>query len=247
MLAMPMFVTVAALMLWAPPQDTVKEDETGLRFNTELTAPGGPEGERIQHLLGTGCREKFWINVYAYGLYVDRVQTHGKLSTMISGLGKARLKVKDVARINTPAISRTLRLVMVRDVDGEDMREAFEDYLGARLKTRGSAADQVKSFKNLAKFRDYFADDVADGTELIFAWRASTGPDTPGTLTTKIAGRVVGTLVAPDLTWALFDCYVGKDPISDDSVEDMARDLPTVIRAGAKEVEAEQHKAAKEG
>jgi len=247
MLATPMFVTVAALMLLAPPQDTVVEDESEVRFTTELQAPGGPDGERIQHLLGTGCREKFWINVYGYGLYVDRVQAHGALSMMISGLGKARLKVKDVARVNNAAISKTLRLVMVRDVDGEDMREAFEDYLGARLKTRGSASDQVKSFKNLATFRDYFADDVADGTELVFAWRAGTGPDAPGTLTTKIAGRIVGTMAAPDVTWALFDCYVGKDPISDDSVEAMARDLPRVLRAGANDVEAEQRKADDKG
>lgn len=247
MLAMPLFVSVAALMLLAPTPDTVKEDETGIHFNTVLQPPGGPDGERIQHLLGTGCREKFWINVYAYGLYVDRVEAHAALSSLVPGRGLVKLTVKDVARVNTAAIPRTLRLVMVRDIDGEDMREAFEDYLGARLKKRGSAADQVKSFAHLATFRDYFADDVPDGTEIVFAWRPGSEPSDPGALTTKIAGRIVGSLPSADLAWALFDCYVGKDPISDDAVENMADDLPNVLRAGADAAKVEQQQAAEDG
>ncbi|MFT7464462.1 MAG: hypothetical protein ACI9EF_002818 [Pseudohongiellaceae bacterium] len=244
MFAMPIIASVAAFMLLAPTPDTVVEDETGLRFAAELQAPGGPAGERMQQLLGTGCREKFWINVYAYGLYIDRVEAHDALSQLVEGTGKVKMSVKDVARINVPSISRSVRLVMVRDVDGEDMREAFEDFLGARLKTRGTKAAQKKSFANLAVFRDYFANDVSDGTELVFVWRAARGADSPGTLTTKIAGRVVGSQAAPDLAWALFDCYVGKDPISEDSVEDMARDLPKALRAGAKEEQAEAAKVA---
>jgi hypothetical protein len=244
MLATHLLVTVAAFALLIPTPDTVKEDETGVRFSTELQPPGGPDGERDQHLLATGCREKFWINVYAYGLYLDQVGAFGELSKMIAGKSNVKLSMKDVERINVAAIPRTLRLVMVREIDAEDLREAFEDYLGRRLKNRGNAEAQKKSFAHLKTFRDYFADDVSDGTEIVFVWRPGTKPGESGTLTTSISGRIVGNLPSADVAWALFDCYVGKDPISEDAVETMAKQLPGALRSGAVAAKREEDEQA---
>jgi len=244
MLTTHLIVTVAAFSLLIPTADTEEERETGVKFSTELQPPGGPGDERNQHLLATGCREKFWIDVYAYGVYIDQVGAYAKLSQLVSGGAAVKLSKKDVERINDPAIALSLRLVMVREIDAEDLREAFEDSLTPRLiDTFGEPKWLKENRAHLKTFRDYFADDVADGTELLFVWRPGVKEGDPGGLSTTIAGKTVGSIPSSDLAWALFDCYVGDDPVSKDDVETMAKELPDKLRAGRKAAKLKGRKA----
>lgn len=244
MLMTHLLVTVAAFSLLIPTAETEEERETGVKFSTELQPPGGPADERDQQLLATGCREKFWINVYAYGVYLDHVGAYAKLSQMVAGGAAVKLSRKDVQRINDPAIARGLRLVMVREINAEDLREAFEDELTPRLiDTFGEPKWRKENKAHLATFRNYFADDVADGTELVFVWRPGVKQGDPGGLSTTIAGKTVGSIPSSDLAWALFDCYVGDSPVSKDDVETMAKELPDQLRAGRKATKVKGRKA----
>lgn len=239
MLAKLLLTAVSALAVAAPTSTTtVKEDETGVRFSMELTPPGGPADARPHTLLATGVREKFWIDVYAFGLYVEDVGAHRELDGALGH--KSKLSLRDVERSNDSAIPRSVRLVMVRDIDAEDVREAFEDFLGARLETIRDASRRADGLRHLATFRDYFSQEVHDGTEMVFSWRPAAGDDEDGALTTTIAGKLMGSIPSPELAWALFDCYVGEDAISEDACETMASTLPKVMRAGERALEDER-------
>jgi hypothetical protein len=245
MLAKLLLTAVTALAVSAPSSPTtVKEDETGVRFAVELTPPGGDPGGRTQTLLATGVREKFWIDVYAFGLYVEDV---GAFEELDDSLGhKSKLSLRDVERSNDSDIPRTVRLVMVREIDAEDVREAFEDFLGARIETIREPSSRKDGLRHLKTFRDYFSQEVHDGTEMVFAWKPAAEDAKTGTLTTTIGGKLMGSIPSPELAWALFDCYVGEDAISEDACEAMARKLPTVLSAGERALEDERRAAEQE-
>ncbi|HET8713528.1 MAG TPA: hypothetical protein VFM23_07585, partial [Gemmatimonadales bacterium] len=144
----------------------VAEPNTGVKFPTQLQAPTG-----VQELAGTGVctRTMLKVKVYAFGLYVD-------LAGARSALGAWRGKsARDLAR--DPALydellkgsfPMTLRLVMTRNVGGDQMSEAFNDALAPRV-AQAEQRGMPGGAAALAQFRGFFSSDLKDGTELLFS------------------------------------------------------------------------------
>lgn len=194
-----------------PPQ-MVKESETGILFPSYLMAPRGKETARVD-LLGVGVREKtiFKVNVYAMGFYVDLAAAAPVLQKAIGDrtLKQARKHKGFADAFLNDDFAKTLRWVMARDVGGEDIAEAFRDSLEPRLKAAKLDEEQRKAAEAAMKtFRGWFADELTEGTELLFHWE-------PGArLHVVIGGKPKGVVQDLALCRALFDVYLGADPIS---------------------------------
>ncbi len=100
----------------------------------------------------------------------------------------------------------SLRLVMVRTVSGVDVANAFDDALRPRVK---SASAESGDLQALEWFRDYFdAPEIETGTEIVFACTPS------GRLSTTVGGDEQVPIDSQVLCRALFDVYIGREPIS---------------------------------
>ncbi len=122
------------------------------------------------------------------------------------------------------AFPMTLRLVMTRNVGGEQMAEAFDGALGPRVAQAGERG-MTGGGEALARFRALFVGELASGTELLFSWA-------PGnTLRVSIDGRQVGEIENAALCWALFDVYLGEKPISSDGKKTVIARLPEILGA----------------
>jgi chalcone isomerase-like protein len=208
---------------------TVKEPSSGLPFPTWLMV--GPKGKRAQHALsGLGIRKKtiFRVKVYAYGLYIDVDAARAHMKPFMSKTTKQLLKDRNFDRaLASDKFGKSLRLVMARDVDADDMEEAFEDALKPRMKRylkKASDEDRANGTAALKKFQGYFTKELEKKHELIFTWLPG------GYLHTTIQGKKMPVIQDVALVWALFDVYLGEDPISDDGKENIVKALPKVLK-----------------
>jgi len=212
----------ASLLLFAALQSAeVAEPNTGVKFPIELQTAAG-----IQLLAGTGVRTRtmLQVKVYAFGLYVDAAGAR-------AALGAWRAKsAADLARDGSlyqellkGAFPMTMRLVMTRNVGGDQMAEAFNEALGPRVAQaaqRGMAGGDTA----LTRFRSFFTDRLSSGTELRFSWAGGNA------LTVSIGGREMGTIENAALSWALFDVYLGDKPISSEGKKTVIARLPEILR-----------------
>ena len=214
---------IASLLLAVALQGSeVTEPNTNVKFPTLLETPAG-----TQALTGTGVRTRTMLKlkVYAFGLYVDSA---GARAALAAWRGKS---ASDLARDQSlygellkGAFPMTLRLVMTRNVGGEQMAEAFDEALGPRV-SRAAERGMPGGAEALARFRALFTGELASGTELLFSWA-------PGnTLRVSIGGRQVGEIENAALCWALFDVYLGEKPISSDGKKTVIARLPEILGA----------------
>ncbi|GJM21533.1 MAG: hypothetical protein DHS20C15_14480 [Planctomycetota bacterium] len=227
----------------------------------ELDAADLRPSDRYLMLTGTGVREKFWINVYTVGLYLDPLMAHHQLAKYRGSDGKSLSKNKQLfTDLAADRVPKLLRLVMNRDVDTEDMREAFEDSLSPRIKKAARTdAERTRGLQGLAKFQEIFTsrttktgavtstlnfEELKENTVLIFDMRpggtlhvaiSSTSKRSASTTTSVTLNE---TIESPLLCAALIDVYLGKDPVSDDAKTAIAKGLPDVLARGAELSEA---------
>ena len=133
-LALVMFATVpASAMAQSTAPDTVDEPRSGTSFPLSLTPPGGTTPHWI---MGTAIRQRtlFRVTIYAFGLYVDPEGARASLSRF-GGVSAPTLEDDEsfYRQLLDLAFDMTLRLVMTRTVDGDDVAEAFDDALRPRL------------------------------------------------------------------------------------------------------------------
>ena len=102
------------------------------------------------------------------------------------------------------------------------MAEAFHDALGPRV-AQAAERGMPGGTDALARFRGFFTDELASGTELLF------GRARGDTLAVSIGGRPVGEIHNAALCWALFDVYLGKKPISSDGKKTVIARLPEIL------------------
>lgn len=189
--------------------DSAVDPETGVVFPVRLQVPGG---DAMHTLVGTGVRTKTFlrVKVYAFGLYVDAPAAQSALAAW-AGRSAADLE-RDASfygELLKDNFAKTLRLVMTRNVDGATMAEAFENALGPRVRRAGQEMGMPGGEEALATFRGYFSlSKLTKGSELVFSWVPG------GKLVTTIQGKTEGEIASPALCWALFDVYLGADPIS---------------------------------
>ena len=246
----PINLLVAPLPVSITVQATAKEGESGHRYPVTDNATrkaeaakkegAGPEaakpankpgGEPVKmDLLGMGIREKtvFNVNVYSYALFVDQKTVQKDLAKW-KGAPKSKVE-KDSAlfsKLLTQVGTKELRLRFCRKVDTEDIVSAFEDSLKPRILSirKRESVTEAKKLENLNRFRKFFkADKIKDGNELRFTWH----PD--GTLSTVVNGVRSPDIMAPALCKALFDVYIGKDPISKSGKKKLVHRLPGIIK-----------------
>lgn len=224
---------VVVLGLFASPTATgrataaamIGEPESGTPFPVVLTPPGGTTPHR---LVGTGVRQRtiFRVKVYAFGLYVDPAVTTTALAEF-AGTPAAALQ-RDAGfhrRLLDLDFGMTLRLVMARTVEGGDVADAFDDALRPRMARASErfstrrcptqafmkGADGAGKEVPLARLRSYLdVDEVARGTEIVFSC------DPGGRLTASVGSAPQPPIASRDLCRALFDIYLGQDPIERD-------------------------------
>lgn len=237
--ALTVAVALLASTVLADDERPLVEPETEVSFPARLTPPGAAEGAAPQHLLGVGVREKWVFDVYAIGLYVDPPAVHRRVGAALEaaaapGARETAAEVADrrLGELNHAAVPRTLQLVMVRDVDAEDMREAFEDVLQPRIKARARGERRTAALAALKAFRAVFSRPATEGQVLRFAWHPAAGTERPARLVVSVDGSVRHTSQDPDLAWALFDVYVGNDPISDSARASSVKRLPDLAERG---------------
>ncbi len=223
-------------------QESVREPSSKVEFPVTLTAERLAKGVTPDakgaapvmpdmQLTGTGLRTKTWfdIKVYAMGLYVDGKQARAKLAAW-SGKNAKQLGEDQTfySALLKDDFGKTLRLVMCRDVDGDDMAEAFDDSLGPRM-TQAIDKDELRGSKqDLEVFRKYFSiDEVEEDVELLFTWMPG------GKLYTRVDGKFVGVIDSPALCWSLYDIYFGTDPITKKGKEGMVNRFPAMLAATA--------------
>lgn len=214
----------AGKQLQKASESTVTEPKTGIAFPTWIASLGtGTKHE----LTGVGARTKtiFGIKVYAVGFYID-ARRAAKLLVEYKDRKDRRIeKDKRFAQaLLQDDFGKSLRLVMARNVDAEDMREAFEDILEPRIKSRARDKEDRKGMQALQTFRSYFKEDPKKGDELIFTWEPG------GRLYTRITGKDMPVIESPTLCWALFDAYLGNDPVIEKARVAFLRGVPPLLQ-----------------
>ena len=215
-------ITLAALAAPAAAQ-TVNEPSSGVAFPVSLTVADGS----TQVLLGTGLRTRTVLNVkvYAFGLYVDQAAARTAL-TSFAGKTAEQLAGDQTfydtfLRMGFPM---SMRLVMTRNVSGDQMSEAFNEVLGPRV-TAAAGRGMPGGEQALATFRTYFSvDRLTSGTELLFTCAAD------GTMHVSVGGERKAPISSRALCWALFDVYLGATPISPSGKRTAIARTPGILR-----------------
>jgi hypothetical protein len=232
-LSLVLAVPLAALVLAGPTataqeeeQSVVHERSSGVAFPVELAVPGT---EMTHVITGTGIRTKTFlkVKVYAFGLYVDPAAASTALVDYAGMEGKELEKNDEFFdTVLEQDFGMTLRLVMTRDVGGEDMAEAFDGALRPRVQRAAAEMDMPGGEAALDEFRGFFSvDEMTKESEIVF----SCAPD--GTLRTSVKGEVQAEITSGALCWALFDVYLGEDPISGGGKKNIGKAFADVLSA----------------
>ncbi|KAH0969748.1 hypothetical protein GBA52_028344 [Prunus armeniaca] len=120
-------------------------------------------------------------------------------------------------------IDMTVRLVVsCNGMKINTVRDAFEKSLRARLVKTNPETD----FHCITTFGSNFTQDIPlpAGTTIDFQRTAD------GKLITKIEGNQIGAVHSKDLCRAFFDMYLGDLPVSEQSKEEIGRNVANIIR-----------------
>ncbi len=238
-------LAIAPALFAAPAQqakDVTIEPRTDIEFANSAVWPGS---KTAQSLMGVGVRDKTFlrVKVYALGLYVDPIGANKALAKWKdTSVKKVQKDNKYYDALLNGDFSKTLRWVFVRDVDGEDIGDAFEDSLEPRLADLAKAGKAKKGNEErvaageagLKKLKSWFTKELEDGHELVFAWHPG------GKLTVRHEGKVIGELVSHNVCVALFDTAIGEDTVADDARDDFANGRARIAEHAARAKRAQK-------
>ncbi|KAH1056932.1 hypothetical protein J1N35_034997 [Gossypium stocksii] len=209
------------------------EPRTGIEFPTILdnildTQNNSSLASEV--LVGTGSRTMKIIKikslkVYAFGFYIHPYSVCKKLGAKYASIPVDELnKHNDFYRdLLSEDIGMTVRLVVnCNGMKVNTVRDAFEKSLRARLVKTNPNTD----YRCLGTFGSYFTQDIPlpAGTIIDFQRTAD------GQLITKIGGNQIGAVHSKDLCRAFFDMYIGDFPVSEQTKEDIGRNVANIIR-----------------
>ena len=182
--------------------EKVTEPATGVAFDSEKSVGG-----KSYTLVGAGVRKKFFVKVYAMGLYVDT--TDGKrafssLATKAGGSDQAHVTAggKADSFVIWGQFDKLGILHFVRDVGAEKVREAFTEGLGEELSEK-APADVREAAQAFLKLIDR---DLKSGDELVLH------SDNAGRLEVSIGGENKGGVQNAKLARAMWNVYLGSKP-----------------------------------
>lgn len=207
-----------------------KVDEAKANEDPAEDADSAAPKRKKLDLMGLGIREKTFlnVNVYSYALYVERDFIQDELDEFKGEkLYVIEKSDKLFNRLLSQNATKELRLRFCRDVDAEDVSEAFEESLEPRIlgDKKFKEGTRAEKLEDLETFKAFFSlDELKDGKELRFTWH----PD--GTLSTIVDGERKPDIESRSLCWALFDVYLGEDPISKSSKKKLVHRLPDLLK-----------------
>lgn len=184
------------------------EPNTGLTFKGEFCSRAN---QRVcPSFAGRGARLKniagIKVKVYAAGIFVDEKVARSKV--------KANSHVtptKTIASSND--IEKTIQLIFARGVKGPTVLAALDERLKPTLE--GTA--------ELTAFRELFKDVLLEkGQELSFTADR-------GVLTTKKNNKTIGAINSAPLCCALFDIYLGDDPVIKELKNEVAINMSKML------------------
>ena len=166
------------------------------KFPRAVTTPVGQQAVTLK-LTGVGLRTKVFLNVYAVGSYLQD--------------GAAAATAADLAKVEA---ARMLYLVMERTVESADFIDAFKSAVGKTYPADRFAAE----FAQLAAAVGSKAAQKGDHVSLLYV---------PGTgLRVQIVGKVDVTIKSQAFAQALWEVYLGPNPIDDDLKKGLTGLLP---------------------
>lgn len=187
----------------------------------------GAGAKDVHTLAGIGLRTKtiFSVKVYAVGFYVDAARACWALAPW-KGRSLAALRKDETfyKALLKDGFGKTMRMVFTRDVDGEDIREAFEDEIGPRVEEARLKKGWKGGAEALAKFKKYFSvDELKEGTELVISWQPG------GRLGTRLGGKDLPVIRNLALSWSLFAGFLGRDPIEPSAKRGFVERFPAIL------------------
>ncbi|CAN1782688.1 Fatty-acid-binding protein 3, chloroplastic, partial [Linum perenne] len=142
----------------------LEEPATNVKFPAYLTVPGRSSS---LSLLGTGYREKTFaiigVKVYAAGLYVDQSLFSALTSWKDQSSAEIEANSSLFGSILKAPSEKSLRIVLVRDVDGKTFWDALDGAISPRIKAPTEADKPA-----LAKFRATFENGTLKKGAVIF-------------------------------------------------------------------------------
>ncbi|KAL0328384.1 UNVERIFIED_CONTAM: Fatty-acid-binding protein 3, chloroplastic [Sesamum calycinum] len=191
-----------------------EEPETKVKFQTSLSLPGCSSS---LSLLGTGYREKVFaiigVKVYAAGLYTNQ-SVFSKLDAW-KGHSSAELQQDSSIfdAIFQAPLEKSLHIILVRDVDGKTFWDARGDALDEAISPRITSPTPVDE-SALSTFRSIFQGrPLKKGTSIFLTWLDTrkmlvcVSPD-------GAPSSVDATIESSNVTSALFDVFLGGNPVS---------------------------------
>ncbi|KAK4277289.1 hypothetical protein QN277_015306 [Acacia crassicarpa] len=211
----------------------VVEPKTGIEFPIILNNVIDGEQDislNSEVLVGTGSRTMTIVKIkslriYAFGFYVHPSSLCEKLGPKYASFSAGELNnshdfYKDLLRED---IEMTVRLVVnCKGIKINTVKDVFEKSLRARLVKTNPTTD----FCCLSKFRSYFTQDIPLPLGTTINFRRTTD----GCLVTEIGGNQIGSVPSKDLCRAFFDMYIGDGPVSEQTKEDIGKNVVNIIR-----------------
>ncbi|KEH38484.1 putative chalcone isomerase [Medicago truncatula] len=203
----------------------LEEPATNVKFQTSLSFPGCSDSLT---LFGTGYREKVFaiigVKVYASGLYLNQ--------SIVNELNAWKGQSKDVIQgksslfktIFQSPLEKLLQIVLVRDVDGKTFWDALSDAISPRI-AKPTTADETA----LTTFRSVFQDrPLKKGTFIFLTWL------NPTKLLVSVSSEGIpstadATIESANVTYALFDVFLGDSPVSPSLKASVAQCLSKVL------------------
>lgn len=188
----------------------VEEPATKVKFQKSLTLPGCSSS---LSLLGTGYREKVFaiigVKVYAAGLYADQ----SVLNNLDAWKGQSPAQIQDdsslVDKIFQAPLEKSLQIVLVRDVDGKTFWDALDEAISPRIKSPTSVDETA-----LSTFRSIFQGRALKKGTLIFLTWLDPAKMLVHVSSDGMPSSVDATIESTNVTSALFDVFLGRDPVS---------------------------------
>ncbi|KAJ6406600.1 hypothetical protein OIU84_010169 [Salix udensis] len=208
------------------------EPRTGIEFPIlldNILAGQNRSRSPSEVLVATGSRTMTIIRIktlkiYAFGFYVHPNSVCKKLgpkyaSVPMGELNKRREFYEDLLRED---ISMTVRLVInCNGIKINTVKDAFEKSLRNRLVKTNPDTD----YSCLTTFGSFFTKDVPLPAGTVVDFRRTAD----GQLITEIGGNQIGAVRSKDLCRAFFDMYIGDIPVSEQTKEEIGKNVACII------------------
>jgi hypothetical protein len=194
----------------AKQQGTV-EAETGIEFPAMIRASDGSN-----HVLaGSGAARKPGDKdpAYAVGIYIDEVKARAALARFQGKSAADLQRDADFHRqLASDQVAKTVRIELARDLEADALREwideAVQKQMLAKAKAQDASTKEEADMQAAKKLTELVPNSAKKGTVLQFGWAAG------GRLTVTDGSRQLGMVESPAVSRALFEAFMGTDPIS---------------------------------